>query len=54
MAKSTKIEYPNYTVEIDYFEDDNSIVIVVKDAGGEIIEGLNISDDVDDINPNLN
>jgi len=57
--ESREIVYPNFTVSIDYFKDNDSLVIIVKDVDGVIIEGLHISDAEEEgsegeINPNLN
>ena len=55
MVDSKKIEYKEYTVLLDYYDENNNLIIVVKDRDGFIIEGINISDDKEeDFNPNLN
>ncbi len=45
---------PEYIVKIDYYDDNKSLVIVVYDLEGKIIEGIQISNDDPPTNPELN
>ena len=55
MIHTKKIEYPEYTVMIDYYDDTEQLVVIVKDKLGMIIEGITINDgDEHTINEQLN
>ena len=47
MIHSKKIKYPEYTILIDYYDDSKQLVVIVKDADGMIIEGINTTEETD-------
>lgn len=48
MIKNKQLKIGEYTINIEYDDSNNSLEIVVLDALDEVIEGLLISDDIDE------